>query len=86
MVWSKKVDSLDVKKDKTYIIHQILRFGSLADWRILKQLYTNAEVHQAFLHQPLKIYSKPSLRFVKDIVLGLKNAPIDEQRYLQAFH
>lgn len=86
VLWSKTVNQLDLAKDKSYIIHQVLRFGSLADIRWLFDTYPAPVIKQEFLRHPQPIYSKPALNFIKNTVLSLSREQVDESRYLQSFY
>lgn len=77
-IWySSKVDS---KSPDT--IHQVLMYGSLADIKSLKKGVGVATLKDLFLRFPKKIYTKPSLYFIKNFILGIPT-PIDEQKYLK---
>ena len=82
VLWSKDVKNLDPQRDKNYIIHQVLRYGSLAEIKALKKFYGEAEVAQVFAGKPLKIYSPATFNFVKNYLLSLSGHQIDETKYL----
>lgn len=86
ILWSKNIDKLDLDQDKSYIIHQVLRFGSLQDIHWLFTIYPPQTVKQEFIRHPQPIYSKSSLNFIKNTVLDLTNQRIDESRYLQSLY
>lgn len=84
ILWSKEVESLDINKDKTYIIHQVLRYGSLENLKWLFKTYPYEEIKSEFIQNPSPIYTPPSLNFAKKILLNIKGK-INEQRYLKSF-
>mgnify|MGYP001570927402 CR=1 FL=1 len=86
VLWSKTVNQLDLAKDKSYVIHQILRFGSLSDIRWLFDTYPAQVIKQEFIRHPQPIYSKPALNFIKNTILNLGHKQVDESRYLQSFY
>lgn len=82
ILWSKDAANLDLQADKNYIIHQILMYGTLEDIHFLRTLYSDEELKAVFLHHPAKIYTKPSLFFVKNYILDLEKAELNESVYL----
>lgn len=70
----------DIKSPDT--IHQILMFGKLSDIQSLKRTIGENIVKEAFLHFPKKIYTAPTLNFIKNFILKI-STPIDEQQYLK---
>ena len=81
-LWSKKLSKLNLKKDKIYIIHQILAFGSLDQTSWLFKTFTRKEIIEVFSKHPQKIYTKSQFNFAKNIVLNLKLV-LDEKKYLK---
>ena len=84
ILWSQDVGTLDLKKDKIYIIHQVLRYGSLDNIIWLFRTYSKKEIESVFTNNPSPIYTSSSLNFAKKILLGI-NQKIDETRYLKSF-
>ena len=82
--WSQSVENLDFDKDRSYIIHQTLRYGNLEHIAWLKKQYSSSELEQTFLQKPTKVYNPSSLNFVKNYVLDLENQDIDESKYLKS--
>ena len=39
LFWDIEVASLDIKKDKRFIIRRVLEYGTLSDWKIIKNEY-----------------------------------------------
>lgn len=86
ILWSKQVDHIDLEQDKTYVIHQVLRYGTLDDIRWLMETYGSDVVKEEFLRHPQSIYSKPALNFIKNVLLDLEGEQVDESKYIQSFY
>lgn len=86
ILWSKNIDKLDVKRDANYIIHQILAYGCLSDLKWLLKTYPKEKIKGIFVSLPKKVYTRPSFRFVKDIVLDLENQILEEKTYVRSSH
>lgn len=86
VLWSVNVKHLDQDRDKGYIIHQVLNYGSFADLRWLLQTYPKNDVVDVFVNQPSKTYPKPVFRFVKNYILGLKDRNLNENAYTTSIH
>lgn len=82
VLWSVNVNSLDLKKDSYYIIHQILAYGDFESISWLFKNYSKEEIIHVF-KQSFKDYRKPRFYFVKNIILGLKNWHPDESYYVK---
>ncbi len=85
ILWSKNTTKLDRKKDKVYIIHQVLRFGDIENINWLFRAYSIDEIRNVFLEYPLPIYNKSSLNFVGNFLLNLVGPSINltEQKYVK---
>lgn len=83
VLWSKSTDLLDLEKDKIYIIHQILSYGSFQEIRWLFKVYSSSEVVNVFLRFPKKIYQPAIFNFVKVFILGLKEKTLSEEKYVK---
>jgi hypothetical protein len=84
ILWSVKIEDLNLKKDKIYIIHQILAFGNLKHLKWLFKNYSLDEIRKVFWKYPLKVYRPQSFNFVKEILLKIKNK-INEKDYVTTF-
>ncbi|MGB2761943.1 MAG: hypothetical protein WBC21_00135 [Minisyncoccales bacterium] len=82
ILWSVKVEDLDLQEDKVYIIHQILSFGNFKQLKWLLGNYSLSEIKKVFLEHPIRIYYPPSFNFIKDIFLKIKNKKINEKKYV----
>ena len=82
VLWSARIDHLDLHKDKYYIIHQILSFGLLSDISWLINTYSKEDIISVFKIS-LKDYTRPRFYFVKDALLGLKNWHPNEAYYVK---
>lgn len=84
LLWSKPVEKLDLQKDKVYIIHQILAFGSFKDIKVLFRIYSKEEICAVFANYPKQVYGASMFSFVKNFILGLKDNALNPQRYVRA--
>lgn len=64
-------------------VHQILAFGSLDDIKSLKKAIGEKKIKEFFLKNPKKVYTSPTLNFIKNFVLNI-NDSVDEQKYLKS--
>lgn len=81
ILWSVDTDKLDIQKHKGYIIHQVLRFGTLSDIKWLFQTYTKDKIRKFFLAHPSKNYAPEDFHFIKNYVLGLRER-LDSDKYV----
>lgn len=82
ILWSVDVKNLDVDKDKSYIINQILSLGFFEELKWLIKTYGLQTIRRVFLHQPSRVYPDFIFNFVKNYLLGLKNKKINENAYV----
>jgi len=83
ILWSVNVKNLDLKKDKNYIIHQVLSYGTIDQIRWLFKVYRKETIKKVFLRHPQNIYSPSELHFIKNILLGLKNTILSKKKYVK---
>lgn len=83
ILWSKDVKKLDFKKDRNYIIHQILSYGNLRQIRWLFKVYKREEIKNAFLKFPKKVYQPAVFYFTKNFVLNLRKEQLKEEKYVK---
>lgn len=83
ILWSADVASMDLEKDKGYIIHQILSHGTLAHIRWLFGAYKLSEITEVFQQFPYKDYRASRFHFVKTILLHIDGDSMDERRYVK---
>jgi len=83
ILWSKDIRKLDLKKDKIYIIHQVLGFGNLNQAGWLFKVYSLKEIREVFLKYPKKVYTIPVFYFIKDFILGLKKKNLSKEKYVK---
>lgn len=81
--WSKDIRKLDLRKDRVYIIHQVLSFGNLSQIRWLFEVYNLREIREVFLKHPKKLYTPPIFYFVKNFILGLKKKKLAKEKYVK---
>lgn len=83
LLWSVPVKDLDKEEDKSYIIHQVLSYGSLKQIKRLFDLYSLREIQEVFLKSPRKVYTFPIFYFVKDFVLNLGGQDLNVNNYVK---
>lgn len=71
VLWSARTSSLNLKKDKNYIIHQVLTYGTLEQIDWLEKVYSKDEIKEVFVRKPKKQYTNSSFNFVKNYLLGI---------------
>ncbi|MBZ1345507.1 MAG: hypothetical protein KY055_02690 [Candidatus Nealsonbacteria bacterium] len=86
ILWSVNVKNLDLEKDKVYIIHQVLSYGTLEQIRWLFEVYSKREIKRVFEASPMKVYNFPTFNFIKNIVLGLKEKPFSSKDYVSSIY
>jgi Cu/Ag efflux protein CusF len=84
ILWSKNVKDLDLKKDKVYIIHQILSYGNLEQIKWLFKVYKKEEIKKVFLKSPKKIYIPAVFYFIKNFILDLRKKRLKKEKYVKA--
>jgi len=82
ILWSKNIEKIDLHKDKTYIIHQILAYGDMEDTRWLFKNYRKNEIKDVFIDCPRNIYTRPVFLFIKDFILDIKKK-LNEKEYVK---
>ena len=85
ILWSKDINEIDPEKDRVYLTHQILRYGSLKDINWLFNLYPREIVKTTFIENPLPVYSRASLNFIKQYILKLEGN-LDEKAYVRTLY
>lgn len=83
ILWSQDVYSLDLEKDKIYIIHQILSHGNIDDIVWLFKKYRKNDILGVFIKHPYKDYAPSRFSFIKKMVLFLKDYPLNPKRYVK---
>jgi len=82
ILWSVKIEDLNLEKDKIYIIHQILAFGNLKELKWLFNNYLLKEIKEIFLKHSIRIYRPQAFNFIKKIFLMIPSAKIDKSKYV----
>ena len=59
---------MDLERDRTYIIHQILKYGTFADIQWLFKTYSKKDVSQVFINKPSKSYPKPLFYTIETLI------------------
>lgn len=83
ILWSYPVKNLSPKKDKVYIINQILSYGRMRDFRWLFKNYPLRTITKVFLNRPIKDYRRERFYFVKNFILPLSAKKLDERYYVK---
>ena len=82
LLWSTDVNLLDIDRDKHYIIHQLLLYGTFKHLHWLLKAYSKKEIVDTFINHPVKMYPKSMFFYVKNYLLNLPHVSIDEQKYV----
>lgn len=85
ILWSRNVTSLDTKKDKNYIIHQVLAYGTWEHLKWLFKTYKKGEIRKVFKKYPSKDYTDKTFQFVKNILLDMKKGEVAEKLYVKTY-
>jgi hypothetical protein len=83
VLWSVKIDDLNLEKDKVYIINQILSYGTLPMIKWLFQTYPKKIILNTFLKHPIKDYRHSRFQFVKNFLLGLEKINLNPNSYVK---
>ena len=78
VLWSRDVSHLNLHKDKGYIIHQVLMFGSLQQISWLESVYSLGEIREVFINSPRRIYTPLAFHFVKNYLLRISKNLLEE--------
>lgn len=81
VLWSAGTKHLDLVKDRHYIIHQILAYGSWEDIKWLYKSYDQETIKTEFTNHPEKDYRSATFNFVKNYLLRLEYLDIDQSKY-----
>lgn len=71
ILWSRNIAKLDLQKDKNYIIHQVLGYGSLDELSWLRQTYKENVIKAIFVKEPRKLYTASGFNFIKNYLLDI---------------
>lgn len=86
VLWSCNINQLDLKRDRAYIIHQILIYGTMKDLKWLFKIYSKKDVINAFIDTPYKNYPQFIYHWVKNCLLGLRKTDLDINNYVTSIH
>jgi len=85
ILWSKKLNSLNLEKDKSYIIHQVLAYGNLKQIKWLFNVFSRKEIIEVFTTSPRQNYTHSAFNFIKNYILDLEdNKKINPKAYVKA--
>lgn len=82
VLWLSDVNTVDIEKDKTYIIHHILAHGSMEEIWWVMRTYPIETIQNIFRTAPYKEYRAPRFNFIKNYLLELTHVPLDTHRYV----
>ena len=82
ILWSTDVNLLDKERDKGYIIHQVLIYGTFEELQWLFLTYSKKEIIDVFINNPQKIYPRIIFYFIKNFILQLKDKKLPEEKYV----
>jgi len=83
VLFSSDINKLNLKTDKTYIIHQIFSQGRMKDILWLFKTYSKNELTTVFTKKPYKDYESSRFYFIKNYILHLKNLQLNEKLYVK---
>lgn len=83
VLWSANIHHLDIERDKGYIVHQVFAYGRMEDILWLLQAYTRYNLRKVFTTIPYKDYDRARFYFIKDFILDLEAAHLDERLYVR---
>lgn len=86
LLWVKNINKIDIEKDKNYIIHNILMYGTFSDIKWLIEVYSINIVKTVFVSSPKKTYTKPVFRLIKNYILKLKKTELNEEEYIKTLY
>ncbi len=68
VLWSVNLAKIDFVRDRSYVIHQVLAYGTAAHLRWLFKKYPRATIRTEIKNHPQRIYSKPAFNFLQLIL------------------
>ncbi|MDI6785154.1 MAG: hypothetical protein QMD92_00435 [bacterium] len=85
ILWSKDINKIDPKKDKSYIIHQIFAYGGWEHLKWVFKNYSQDQIKNTFIKHPAKDYSERSFNFVQKVLLKIPDNVVDKRYYVKTF-
>jgi len=82
LLWSKKPQNISLKRDKNYIVNQVLALGNLKALKWLFKTYSKAQVKEVFLKSPSKMYTPQAFNFIKRFILKI-NKNLNPSKYVK---
>lgn len=82
LFWSTDFNQLDINKNKNFIIHQVLIYGTIEDIKWLFKTYSKKEIINVFVNKPSKNYPAEVYNFIKNYLLNLKNLKLEADKYV----
>ena len=62
LFWDVDIDTLDLKKHKSFIMERVFNYGQLKDFKLIFKLYESRDIQKEIIH--LKNLSSKSLHFL----------------------
>lgn len=81
LFWSVNPDQVDLAEHKSYIIHQVLQYGDVSDYKWLLTVYPKSMVQEEFVVHPRQTYLPQTFCFIRDFLLNL-TGKIDAKKYI----
>lgn len=79
---SAAVEDLNLEKNKAYVVHQVLAFGTWEQIRWLLNYYGVDTVREVFQKQPMKLYS-PAAFYFTQLILNVPDTLVHKNLYDQ---
>ena len=79
---SVNIKNLDLKRNRNYIIQQVLLYGSLKEIQWLFEAYEQREIVDSFVNHPIRMYPKETFYFIKNFILDLRDKKLTEEKYV----
>ena len=84
ILWNQKIEKIDAKKNKNYIINQVLAYGAWKNLEWLFKNYSRSIIKNVFENEPEKDYTPQGYNFTKNILLSI-NKDLDIQKYVKTY-
>lgn len=85
ILWSVNIDNFDFKKNKDYVIHQVLAYGSWEHLFWLVNKYGLKEIRDTFVQIPAKDYTERTFNFTQKVLLNIPDNAIDKRFYVKTY-
>lgn len=79
---SVNVKTLDLRRNRDYVIQQVLLYGSLKEIKWLFKTYGQKQIVDSFVNHPIRMYPKETFHFIKNFILRLRDKKVTEEKYV----